>query len=427
MTEPVSTASPVSTPALPALDALAQSTFLWEKFRALWSGILETAGTTFLLLIAVKQFQAGPNAKAAVAAGGNAGLLLTPMVVFLVARSGMRVAGAAALMSAFGALCFLVAALVPDVHFFVSGSVLGVLMTTASIPLLTQMYHDNYPALQRGRIFSRTFVIRILSAIVFSYAAGWLLEIDIGLYRWIILCFAIALAASSFCLYHCPSGTLPNDKTLRPFAGMRHVRDDITFRRTLMSWMLMGFANLMMVPMRVEFLANPQHGAAKSAAIVALLTGIVPNAARLVLSPVWGRLFDSMNFFTLRIILNIGFAFGALAFFTGDSMAGLVIGAIIFGVSMAGGDIAWNLWVTKMAPPEHVAEYMSMHTFFTGIRGVLAPIVAFQCLQTISFATLSLGCAVLMVIACVLLIPEMLAARQTRMNGVAPMVDEASE
>ena len=33
--------------------------------------------------------------------------------------------------------------------------------------------------------------------------------------------------------------------------------------------------------------------------------------------------------------------------------------------------------MTKFADAEHVAEYMSVHTFLTGCRGVLAPFLAF--------------------------------------------------
>ena len=48
----------------------------------------------------------------------------------------------------------------------------------------------------------------------------------------------------------------------------------------------------------------------------------------------------------------------------------MIGGAIIFGISYGGGDVAWSLWVTKFAPPERVADYMSIHTFLTGARGI---------------------------------------------------------
>jgi hypothetical protein len=62
-------------------------TFFYEFWRAGSAGILETAGTTFLLLIAVRGFQAGALAKALVAGGGSVGLLLSPAVVSWVTAS----------------------------------------------------------------------------------------------------------------------------------------------------------------------------------------------------------------------------------------------------------------------------------------------------------------------------------------------------
>ena len=46
-------------------------TYRYERWRALSSGVLETAGATFLLLIAVRWFEAGALSKALVAAGAG--------------------------------------------------------------------------------------------------------------------------------------------------------------------------------------------------------------------------------------------------------------------------------------------------------------------------------------------------------------------
>jgi hypothetical protein len=181
---------------------------------------------------------------------------------------------------------------------------------------------------------------------------------------------------------------------------------DRTLRWMLVSWMLMGFANLMMLPLRVEYLANPRYGLALDPQQVALYTLLIPSLVRLVLSPLWGRLFDRMNFFAVRIILNAGFAFSILSFFTGTSAAGLALGAVIFGAATAGGEIVWNLWVTKFAPPARVAEYMSVHTFFTGVRGIAAPIVAFQLTQHLLIGQIALICAGLIGLASLILVPE---------------------
>jgi hypothetical protein len=64
----------------------------------------------------------------------------------------------------------------------------------------------------------------------------------------------------------------------------------------------------------------------------------------------------------------------------------------LWGLANAGGNVTWGLWVTKLAPKHAVAEYMSVHTFLTGVRGLLAPMIAFAAIEVMSFETLSWIC-----------------------------------
>lgn len=387
-------------------------TFRLERWRAISSGILESASGTFLLLIAVRHFQAGANAKALIATGGGAGLLLTPLVVTLVSMFGWRAARAAAGLSALGGMAFLFAAAFPSLPCFVAGSVLGMTCLTACIPLFTQIYQDNYPAHERGRLFSRTTMIRIVATVVFSQLLGWVLSERVNEFQLLLGIFALAAFAAASCLNRCPSGPLHFNGSRHPLQALRYVRTDAVFRRTLISWMLMGFANLMMLPMRVEYLANPRYGLALSVGMIALLTGVIPNLARLVVSPVWGGLFDRLNFFMLRIAINVGFAVGIFAFFMGESTVELILASLLFGAAVGGGDIAWSLWVTKIAPPQRVADYMSIHTFLTGARGLVAPFVSFTLIQSVSMGALGLVSALLIVAASLVLLPEVVVARR---------------
>lgn len=400
-------------------------TYRYERWRALSSGIMESAGTTFLLTIALRAYNSGALWKAAVAAGSSLGLLFTPVVVSVVTRRRLAPARAASRLFLIGAAAFLVAAVFRYLPLFALCSMLGMAVTAAAIPLFTHIYQENYPEKQRGRLFSRTVMIRIASAATFSQIAGNALSHRFQYFWVLLLIFSAALAFGAFCLAQIPSHPIHDDGGAHPFRAMRFVRDDPIFRRTLIMWMLMGFANLMMLPLRVEYLASPKYALHLTVGMIALLTGVIPNLARLVLSPIWGYLFDRMNFFALRLILNCGFAIGILAFFVSDNLAGLVVGGIIFGISNAGGDVAWSLWVTKFAPPGRVADYMSVHTFFTGVRGVLAPIVAFTLVQRLSLELLAGVSAALIVAANLLLLPEIKFGKRAR-KGVA-LVEEISE
>src|SRR6185503_14802046 len=203
----------------------------------------------------------------------------------------------------------------------------------------------------------------------------------IATFPWVLAAFGVALAFAGSCLARCPTTPVTREGGTHPFRAFRYLREDRAFRVTLLSWMLMGFGNLMMLPLRVEYLANPRYGLALSASMIAMLTGVIPNIARFFMIGIWGRLFDRMNFFGMRALLNLGFMLGIAAFFTGNSMPWLVAGAIVIGVSNAGGDIAWSLWVTKLARPSRVADYMVVHTFLNGLRLAVAPFVAFYAVE----------------------------------------------
>src|SRR5438445_13746279 len=100
-------------------------TYRYERWRAPAAGIIETAATLFLLLIAVRYYHAGAIDKGLVAGGGSLGLLLAPWLVRRVEAAHTPVARAASGPFALGALIFLAMAVLPWLPLFVSGSILA--------------------------------------------------------------------------------------------------------------------------------------------------------------------------------------------------------------------------------------------------------------------------------------------------------------
>lgn len=386
-------------------------TFRYELQRAFATGIVETAAGTFLLLIAIRSFEAGATMKGLIAMGGAGGNLLSPLAVMLTARYGIPAAQAAARMIYAAACAFALAAVLPWEIPFVIGSLVGLLLSVSAIPLFTQIYQDNYAEHERGKLFSMAISIRIATAAGFSLLAGWAIQGHFQYFQILLGVFSLALFWEAWSLSRVPSKPLARNDSNNPLYALKYIREDKTFRNALIAWMLVGFANLMMVPLRVEYLANAKYGVLLNglpltASFIAILTGVIPNLARLCMSPIWGKLFDRVNFFVLRIAINLGFAVAILTFFTGNSFGGLIAGAVIFGISNAGGDLAWSLWVTKVAPPHRVAHYMSVHTFLTGCRGVVAPLVAFQLAKTLPLLWMGVFTSSLIVLACLVLVPE---------------------
>ena len=289
-----------------------------------------------------------------------------------------------------------------DPTLFVALVTIGILLPSTASPLLTSIFNNNYPPHKRGRLYAQNQAIRILTSIIFGGIAGWFITGAVELYYVLILIFAAALACSSYLVSQIPgeNQSTPPSPLLSCFT---YLASDSLLRNTTISWMLLGFGNLMMLPLRVEYLANPTYGLNLSELEIAAFVSVLPNIARLGGTYVWGRLFDSMNFFTLRMVLNLSFLTGIVSFFMSSSPWGLALSAVIFGFSTSGGDVAWTLWVTKFAPADRVPDYMAVHTFFTGIRGLLAPITAFTLLGVMSIQALSLLSAGLILMATILL------------------------
>ncbi|MFN7141327.1 MAG: hypothetical protein ACK4UN_18525 [Limisphaerales bacterium] len=185
-----------------------ETTYRSEQWRAVSTGILETAGTTFLLLIAERWYRTGEDAKSLIAIGGSLGLLLSPWVVTFVEHRRWETAKAASRIAAMGCITFLLAALFPHLWMFTACSVVGMACASAAIPLMTQIYQENYPEKDRGRRFSRTLIIRIGTAALFSELAGRALTNRIEAFQWLLVVFALAFASASFFLSRIPSRVL---------------------------------------------------------------------------------------------------------------------------------------------------------------------------------------------------------------------------
>jgi MFS family permease len=168
----------------------------------------------------------------------------------------------------------------------------------------------------------------------------------------------------------------------------------------------MGFGNLLMLPLRVEFLANPRYQIALSPALIALVVSMIPNLTNLLFARLWGRLFDQMNFFLLRIILNGFFVAAISSFFLFGGMTGFILGGFFFGMATSGGNVAWSLWVTKVAKPELVADYMGVHSFLTGVRGLLAPLLGFYLIDWFAMRDLAWWSLGAIFLASLMLVPE---------------------
>jgi MFS family permease len=364
-------------PELP-LEPRAALTYRFDRIRGACSGILETGWQTFALLVAVRVYEASPNMKALLVSAGSIGLVLTPIVLFAVSRFNIPTGLVAGRFLFVGAVATAIGVVAHNDLLFILSMIVASIASAQQAPLMVNIYSENYPPRRRGRLLSQSIVLAVVFSALFAFGGGYLLDWRLETFPWIFATVAVAAAVAGWAMTRMPSSPVVVQAGRNPLQSLSWAWKDKVFGTMLGVWMLMGLGNLLIIPLRVEYMANDVFGINASNADIALAVAIIPAVVRMLTTHAWGWLFDNYNFFVIRTVLNGLFLVGIMLFFTTKQMWLLMLGGGVFGLAMAGGNIAWNLWVTKFAPPERVPAYMSVHTFMTGFRGVLAPFIGFH-------------------------------------------------
>ncbi len=383
-------------------------TFSMDLLRSVPMGITETVGSTFAMFVAVGILQVNTVSKSSIIAGPALGLLLSMFSVAMVRRIGLSANVSAAIGWIISAVGYAVVAMSPQNEIlFVAGTVVATLTHALSSPLQAQIYREHYPNKVRGRLFSTVGMLRASAAALFGYFAGLWLVGQGGDYAplfWVFALASVLKATFTLCMRRV---YLRKSQRLSLLDSFGHLREDKVFRKLISSWMMLGFGNLLCMALFVEYITNPDYGFGYGAEKVSLITTTIPMLVFIVSIVAWGAIYDKMEFYRLRIITNFFFFLGLLVYFLVPTYWGLIIGISLHGIGKAGGNVLWNLFVTRFAPADKVGEYMSVHTFFTGVRGVISAFLAFAIAKTLGPSVVAYIGASCILIASLMLLPEL--------------------
>lgn len=388
------------------LSPKARLTFRCDLFRGAGQGILETGFQTIALIILVRYFHASATEKSILAGAHAYGMLLSPFVLHYVSRLGWSPSRLASWFFLAAGSVLLLTLVTTNSVLFLSAMLLAAVLLNQHQPQMVQIYAENYESRNRGSMLSNSMFLSVVAAILYSAVAGRALDFDLSLYRLTLIIMVLACVVSYLALRRIPStpGLLP-PRRKNPLSNLSLAFTDRVFGGMLLIWMFMGIGNLMVLPLRVEYMANPLYGIDASNTEIALMTVILPSAGRLLTTHLWGFIFDRLNFAKVRAILNSFFLVSIILFFFTDQLWVMGVASTLFGVAMGGGGIAWNLWVTKVAPEDKTSAYMSVHVFFTGTRGVLSPFLGFYLLTFLSPQAVSLIAAAFIAVSIFSLAP----------------------
>ncbi|NNM31398.1 MAG: hypothetical protein HKO57_17935, partial [Akkermansiaceae bacterium] len=267
----------------------ARRTYLLDSLRALPSGCVEVMGMTFVVLIAVRVFEASQWVKAGLVAAPSLGLLLSLFGVQYVRRSGWSVNVATALLWFVAAASILAAAIAGrNLAVFTGAMVVALVSILIGTPLMAQIYRKHYPDANRGRLFATTGVVRKFSALLVAALFGWMLRNDLDNFRWLLGAYAAGCFLMALCVLGMDRVHLQKTKVVRLFAAFDHAKRDKPFRKLLVSWMILGFGNLLCFSLFVEYISNPAYGKDLDEFEIAFITGSVPEIMFLIFVVGWG-------------------------------------------------------------------------------------------------------------------------------------------
>jgi MFS family permease len=391
---------------------LHRKTYKYDLWRGFFEGVMSSGIQTFALFVAIRYYNAGEGFKSIIAAAPFIGMVLSLPLVYLTAGKGLKKSYCGAAPLVLSAICLIIAAWIPILELYVLMISIAYICRGAVLPYLTSIYGDNYPKETRAKSFSKPLLLTVATSALFGLAGSLLLEINIINYSWVLTIVGICALAKAWAMSSIPTQTIEKTSHNNPFGSLEYTIKDKAFGYVLLTWFIMGFANLWVLPLRIDFIASSVYGIESSPLIVALIITIIPETMRFLFIPFWARLFDTMNFVVLRMILNVLFGVGIALFFISKNLLVIGTGSALIGLAFAGGSIAWTLWVTKYAPPGKVSEYMSVHVCLTGVRGTIGPIIGYWTAAQVGVTTTGWISCGLMFIATIMLFPEIKHGRR---------------
>ena len=258
-------------------------------------------------------------------------------------------------------------------------------------PAQNTIYQVNISSRNRGLLFGYSASLITLIALIFSYYAGRMLDVDESLFRYIFAFIGImgcigSLLMSLIKVHKKNFRKQPRikmnkfiwDPIRRTFEVLKTNRDFAVFER---NFFIYGIGFLIITPIIPKYLVeilklNYTHSFLGKA--------IISQIPILFLAPLAGKLFDRKNpaFFS-------ALAFGSLSLyplilFISTYFANLTtamyvafLGFFIYGIAISGILITWNVSSMYFAGENDVAIFQSVHVTLTGLRGIIVPPLGF--------------------------------------------------
>ena len=367
------------------MSSIAKQTAQLDGYRGLFEGALSASSTSVAQVVLIEVFLRSSGeldgfSQAMIFSSSFIGMFLSLFYGSLSRYFHLTKSLWVGLPMFVSAICFFASAFAEDQMLFLLLCCVAHACGPIRMPYLTELHHDNYPKEKRGVYTSYSLIALQIGGLIFSYGAGHLLSEDVSHWKYIYIGIGLSQFVAALLMSRIPSQVSKMSKTVNPFGALRWIVKDKSFAYLLFAWFLFGFGNLWIYPLRITYLVEVKE---LDPFWVMMLATVAMEGARLLFLPMWAYLFDRMNFIVLRIFMNCFFVVGIAFYFLADSLWLIGLGSFFHGVGFSGGRLSWGLWVTKMVPASRSGEYMSVHVFLTGLRGIIGPSIGYMALESL--------------------------------------------
>jgi MFS family permease len=295
------------------------------------------------------------------------------------------------------------------------------LLASGIITIRSAMWRSNYPRHIRGQIIGRISVVATAMLAVATFGGSAWLDHDPRAFMWLYPIAAILGVVGIWQFSHIrvrregqflrrqavytprPESLSQTDETnvlnyeplqrdrpsgLRGFFRLFGEAYDVLRRdrdyRHYQRWQFISGASFMMLgPSLLYMVSREMTDPNTQYQLATVILQIIPQVVSLLTFGLWAPLFDRVHITRFRVyqqgvaMAGQGLIFaGAMAAVWAGNAVGLVIIAmaqVLIGITLAGGNLAWNLGHNDFSTPEKSASYMAVHVMLTGVRGCLAP------------------------------------------------------
>ena len=385
---------------------LERVTFFWDRFRGISAGINESVFGTFLLLIAIRVFDASSMQKSILTGALWAGMFLMPVFLWIVSSFHLRSNRACMLYTFTTGVLFMASTLAQTANHFVLIMVAVMIIGVQGFTLLPRILAENYHPSIRGRRVGTTIMIHGITYLVASQLFGILMDKDLNNYVWILAIAGTGYIAASFFYFRIPSRPLSKPLSMFPYHAISLFWRDLNFAKIAAFWSLIEFGNFIMLLLRIEYVANNRYHLNLTNTQITWLVAIVPVTVSMITSRAWGRLFDRLRVETMQAAMG-GFTILSMSlFFLSSNYYWMLFSMTLYGMAFGAQKILNQLWLTKVVHTEKISDYISAYSMINGIRGIAAPIFAYWLLTRmaphlvgdVAIAIVAVGCISLLIL-----------------------------